>query len=333
MAVLAQNNLTLADRMNRLDPDGKEARIIEMLEQENEILMDATWMESNLPTGHQTTVRSGYSAPVFRKLNAGVVPTKSETAQVTEGIGMLEDYSSVDKDVAELNGNTSTFRLNEGRAKLEGMSQKMAETMFYGNDNATPESFLGFAPRFASKSGTTGQNIIDAGGTGSDNSSMWLVGWGDRSVSGIYPKGSRAGLMHEDLGLETVQDGTGIDGGLLRAYRDHYQWKAGIAVFNWQYIVRIANIDISAVAADPEAASVPLLELMLRATHTMKSLTGVKPVFYANRTIQGMLDIQAQNKGNLQLKVGNEEGNNKISLRGIPIRRVDALLENEAQVT
>ena len=63
------------------------------------------------------------------------------------------------------------------------------------------------------------------------------------------------------------------------------------------------------------------------------AMPGINASFYANRTINQMLDIQAMNKSNLHLKVDNEEGNQKLTLRGIPIRTVDALTEAEAQVT
>ena len=62
-------------------------------------------------------------------------------------------------------------------------------------------------------------------------------------------------------------------------------------------------------------------------------MANIKPSFYANRTIAEMLDIQAMNKSNLQLNVGNEEGDRKIRLRGIPIATVDALTETEATIS
>lgn len=338
MATLSHNQVpTLLDAANNIDPDGKEARIVELLSEENEILMDMPFIEGNLPTGHQYTVRTGLPTPVHRRLNAGVAVSDSEEAQVTTGAAMLESYSSVDKDVAELNGNTAAFRLNRNRAHMMAMSQTMAETLFYGS-SANPEEIVGFAEQYSDLSAENGQNIIDAGGVSTDNTSIWLIGWSPLTVTGYYPKGSRAGLVHEDLGLETVQvdasgAGNGITSGLMRAYRDHYQWKYGLAVQDWRYAVRIANIDVSSIVADPTGSGVALLEKMLSAIHTIQSLTGVKPVFYCNRTIHQMIDIQAMNKANLHLKAGEEEGRLKITLRGVPIRRVDALIENEARVT
>jgi len=195
MATLGSNVLTLADHAKRLDPDGKVPSIVELLSQSNEILDDMLWMEGNLPTGHRTTVRTGLPAVAWRLLNQGVQPSKSTTAQVDEQCGMLEAWSEVDKDLAMLNGNTAAFRLSEAQAFIEAMNQEMASTLFYGNAGLTPEEFTGLSIRYSDPAAVNGQNVIDAGGSGSDNSSIWLVAWGGQTVHGIFPKGSKAGLI------------------------------------------------------------------------------------------------------------------------------------------
>ena len=116
MATLSTAALTLADWAKRLDPMGKVPAIVELLSQTNEILENATFMEGNLPTGHLTTVRTGLPSVAYRLMNAGVIPSKSTTAQITEGIGMLESYSQVDKKLANLNANVKAFRLSEAKA-------------------------------------------------------------------------------------------------------------------------------------------------------------------------------------------------------------------------
>ncbi len=167
MAILGGTALTYADWAKRIDDDGKVATIINLLSQTNEILDDMLVVEGNLPTGHKTTVRTGLPSATWRLLNYGVIKTKSTTAQVTDNCGMLEAYSEIDKDLADLNGNTAEFRLSEDMAFLEGMNQQMASTLFYGNIAVNPERFTGLAPRYNSVSTATAQtaaNVIDAGG-------------------------------------------------------------------------------------------------------------------------------------------------------------------------
>jgi hypothetical protein len=194
-AALGTGNLTLLDWAKRLDPDGKVPTIVELLNQTNEVLDDMQWREGNLPTGHRTTVRTGLPVVAWRLLNQGVVPSKSTTAQIDEQAGMLEAWSEVDKDLALLNGNVNSFRLSEARAFLEAMNQEFVQTLFYGNGGLAPEEFTGLSVRYATTSGSpaNGDNIIKAGGSGSDNTSIWLVAWGEETISGIFPRAARRG--------------------------------------------------------------------------------------------------------------------------------------------
>lgn len=147
MATIAQDALTLSDWAKRLDPDGSIAGIAELLAQTNDILLDALYKEGNLEVGHRLTVRTGLPKPVWRLLNKGVKPTKSQTAQIDEQTGMLEAWGEVDQELADLNGNTAAFRLSEASAHIEGMNQEMAETLFLGNSNTDPEEFIPPSPR------------------------------------------------------------------------------------------------------------------------------------------------------------------------------------------
>lgn len=333
MATLGTNVLTLADWAKRLDPDGKVPMIVELLEQTNEVLMDMQWIEGNLPTGHRTTVRTGLPNIAWRLLNQGVQPSKSTTTQIDEAVGILEAWSEVDKDLAELNGNTAAFRLSEAQAFLESMNQEFVQTLFYGNSSTAPEEFTGLSVRYSDTSATNGQNIISGGGAGADNTSIWFIVWGSNTFHGIFPKGSKAGLQHDDLGLDTVETTAGIAGNRMRAYRDRWQWKCGIALRDWRYVVRIPNIDISNLVSKTSAAD--LIELMIRAYHRVPTMGPGKACFYMNRTVFQMLDIQrrddAQSGGQLNYQV--IDGVMTPFFRGMPIRRVDQLLETEALVS
>lgn len=332
MAGLASNALTLADWAKRLDPSGKTSTIVELLHQTNAILDDALFMEGNLPTGHRVTVRTGLPTVAWRLLNQGVAPSKSTTAQIDEACAILEAWSEVDEELAILNGNTSEFRLSEGKAFIEAMNQEMASTLFYGTA-ASPEEFVGLATRYSSLSATNAQNIVSGGGSGSDNSSIWLVGWGDQSLFGIFPKGSKAGVDHRDLGLQVVETTAGIAGNRMMAYRDKWCWKTGIALKDWRYVVRIPNLDVSNLTAKTSAAD--LVELMIKAVHRIPNIAMVKPVFYMNRTCFQMLDIQRRDSiiAGGGLTWDTVDGKRQASFRGIPVKLCDVLTETESAVS
>lgn len=332
MATLTTTALTLADWAKRLDPDGNVPVVAELLSQSNEVLEDAVFMEGNLPTGHRVVIRTGLPTVYWRAINQGIPTSKSTTAQVDEACGMLEAYSEVDKDLAELNGNTSQFRLSEDTAFLEAMNQTQAQTLFYGNPATDPKQYLGLASRYSSTTAGNGQNILKGGGSGSVNTSIWLVVWGDNTVFCPFPKGSKAGLIHEDLGLNTVWD---TNQGRYQAYRTHYQWKNGLVVKDWRYVVRICNIDTT-ITTNNLAAD--LIALMSRALDRVPNFGMGKPVFYMNRTVYSILRLQALNKSNAVLNV--EKGlsqfgtpMNWLSFQGIPLRRVDQILNTEATVS
>ena len=333
MAGLNANALTLADWAKRVDPDGKVPSIVELLSQSNEVLMDMQWLEGNLPTGHRTTVRTGLPTVAWKLLNQGTQPSKSTTAQIDESCGVLEAWSEIDKDLALLNGNTAAFRLSEAQAFIESMNIEMAQTLFYGNSGLAPEEFNGLSVRYSSLSAANGQNIISGSGAGSDNSSVWLINWGPQTVHGIFPKGSKAGLMHEDLGEVTVETSAGIAGTRMRAFQDHWQWKCGIALKDWRHAVRIPNIDISNLVS--KSSSADLIELMIKAIHRIPSLAMGKPVFYMNRSVKQMLDIQRRDDviSGGGLMYNEVDGKLVPSFRGIPIRTCDALVETEAVVS
>ena len=332
MSVLATNVLTLADWAKTRDPDGKTAKIVELLSQTNSILEDMMWMEGNLPTGHRTTVRTGLPTVAWRLLNQGVQPSKSSSAQIDEACGMLEAWSEVDKKLADLNGDVAAFRLSEASAFIEAMNQEFAQTLFYGNAGLAPEEFTGLSIRYSDPAATNGSHVIDAGGAGADNSSIWLICWGGQSVHGIFPKGSKAGLDHVDKGLVTVETTAGIAGTRMEAYQDKWSWDCGIALRDWRYVVRIGSIDISNLVAKSSAAD--LIELMVKAMHRIPNLQAGKCAFYMNRSVLQMLDIQKRDdvQSGGQLKYEDVDGKPVSSFRGIPVRIVDALVENEVAV-
>ena len=338
MATLSNSNLTLADWAKRSDPDGRVPIIAELLSQTNQILEDCVFKEGNLPTGERVVIRTGLPSVYWRALNQGIPSSKSTTAQVDEACGMLEARSEVDKDLAMLNGNTAQFRLSEDTAFLEAMNQTQADTLFYGNPATDPKTFLGLASRYSDLGASNASNILDAGGTGSDNTSIFLVVWGDNTVYCPFPKGSKAGLIHEDLGEQTVYN---ADGTRLQAYATRYQWKNGLVVKDWRYVVRIANIDVSDLVAQTGSqaanAATTIIKLMSRAIYRIPNMTMGRAAFYMNRTVHSGLAVAAMEKSQYVLKI-NESlsqfgmAHSWLSFQGVPLRCVDSIINAEARV-
>ena len=332
MATVGNTYLTLKDMYSQMEGEGKvAATIIDLFAQSNVILEDAVTLECNDGTSHKTTVRNGSPDPEFRKFYQGSKCQKGDYTQVTDTTAMLDDYSVVDKKLADLNGNTNQFRLNEAKAHIQGMNNKVQKDFFYGNKGKNDASFDGLATRYnkidATK-GKIGYQILSAGGSGSDNTSIWFVTWGDNHTHLLYPKGSKAGLQHIDKGQVTVED---ENGNSFEAYRDYFSWDIGLTVRNYRANGRIANIDVSDLAG---ASAADLITLMIKMYHRVKKhAKGGKIVIYVNETIETYLHLQVMEKKNINLTIDEFAGKPVIKFLGIPVKCADQILDTEATVS
>ena len=326
-------NPTLSDLVDRLGPDNKYQEIAEVLNETNEMLDDMTFVEANGVTEHVTTVRSGLPTVTWRKLNYGVMPSKSKTKKVKDSLGMLEAFATVDKKLAELNGMKESWRTSENTAFIEAMSQTLQRAVLFGDSTKDPEQIMGLAPRFNTVSKAKAENavnVIDAGGTGSNLTSIWLVAWSPDTVFCTYPKGSKAGLQEQDIGEEAAYD---EDGGEYRVLKTHYAWDIGLVVRDWRYVVRIANIDLDALKKDPDAdGGADLIDLMTDAIERLPNERKGRLAFYCNRQISTFLRKQRRYAKNVNITQEEVAGRKVTAFDGVPIRRVDALTAGEAQV-
>lgn len=329
MAILGNTMPTLLDLSTQFGDNGQPLPIAELLHKTNPALNDIPFEPANSATGHKISARTGLPNAAWRKINGGVQPTKSNYGSVTESIGLLSSLGQIDEKLVDLSQNKAKFRLNENKGHVEAMGQQFFETLIYGDTDVNPERFLGIAPRFDDLSGPlNASQIIDAGGNDTDLTSIYLIGWGEASVMGIYPPGTQAGLKHIDMGVELVDDG---DGGKFRAVRDWFELDAGIAVYDWRNIVRIANIDVSALTSDA-ATGAKLIDLMVTALEQLNTREGLNPVFYVPRVVRTYLRLQITNRANVWLSMKEVAGESVVAFDGAPVRRMDAISLAEARI-
>jgi len=331
MTTLGTSYLNLADRLKREEHGEQAATIIEMMNETNCIMQDANVIECNDGSNHITTIRTGLPSATFRKLYGFVPPSKSTTAQVKDPTGMLETYSVADVDLVKKAKNPKLFRLSESVAFIEAMNQSLQTEFFYGNTETKPEGFDGLAIRYGKKSDdkkNIGYNVIDAGGTGDDNTSIWFVTWGDQHTSMIYPEGSKAGMEHTDDGIVTE---TNAQGAKRKVYQDHYKMDSGVSVKDWRSTCRICNIDVSDL--DDASKSADLIKLLRTAYYRIKRYAGSgKTVIYCNTNVLEHFDAQIDSKDNIHFSYQEYLGQKNLSYKGIPIRECDQILDTEEKV-
>lgn len=330
MAVLNADLPTLLDQARLLAPDGSMLKLIETLQRRNVMVEDAVFLEGNLPTGHVFASRTALPTIEWRRLNRGTKPSKSRSTQVTETCGMLEGRSVVDVKLANLGGNAPAFRANEDKAFVAAMGNKVESALLYQSTDSAPDTIQGLSPRLDSTADEGGSQIIklNAAPSGNDQTSIWLIVWGPESVHGIYPKGSMVGLKPEDLGKILVDDGTGT-GAQFLAYVTNWNWDLGLCVQDYRQIVRIANIDTSALLITEDT----LVPAMVRAYYRIHDLKAGRPVFYVNRFIAETLHLQARSavKGST-LTIVEIEGRPVVHVMGIPVHVTDGLINSEAPI-
>lgn len=349
MAGIGNTYFDLIDLYKQKDPDGGMADVIEMLTELNPMLQDAIAVECNNGTSHRHTIRTGLPSVTWGQLYAGISQSKGTTAQVDDTTGFVEGLSTIDRRLLKLSGgNEGAIRLSEAKGFLEAIAQEVQSKMIYGNTDSDPEQIKGLAPRFNDLSAVNGNQIIDAGGTGSDNTSIWIITWADHACHTLYPKGTMAGVDREDMGMQRVTDGSG---NAYYVMEEMFTQHCGIAVKDWRYVTRVANIDVSAMQADPsniDGSNNSIYDFLRTATYRNQGrrarqaggkdgfYSGGKVCMYCNTDVLEALDALGTNSGAndnfARLTPMEIQGKEVMSYRGIPIRETDALLNTEARV-
>lgn len=329
MALVGNTYLTLKDKLAQTEGGKVTSTIIDLLSNTSSILDDAVVKECNDGSTNKTTVRNGLPEVEFRQYYGGVKCSKGEYTQISDSTGMLEAYSQVDKALADLNSDVNQFRLNEAQGFIEAMNQTLEENIFYGSKATNPASFDGLANRYnklSTDEKSIGNWVIDGGGTGDTNTSIWFITWGDLHTHLIYPKGSQGGLQHEDKKQQTAHDGDKM----YEVYRDHFKWDVGLTVRDYRSTCRIANIDVSKLGTKD---AVDLIDKMVDAYNLVDDYakTG-KTVIYCNRKIRTFLQKQAMNKENVHLTIDQIGGKPVVSFLGIPVRTCNKIVCNEDAV-
>lgn len=335
---------TLMDVARRTSPDNSiERQIAEIYNQVNMVLVDAHFIECNDGMQNITTVRNGLPTAAWMRLYKGYPASKSTTTQVSDACGTIGASSELDARLLQRMSDPNGWRLSETWPFFESMNQTFATTLFYGNAGVNVDQFTGLAPRYPKYGGTndklTTYNVIDGGGRAATNTSVWFVGWGPRSIHCLYPKGSKAGIRHENKGDNVPVLDT--DGNRYYAAVDTYDWDVGLSVRDWRFACRICNIDVSALASGA-ANQADVMNLLIVAYNKVRAYMnpGTAPdstpmatrwCIYANNDIITYLDLQSYAVvKNAVIAYKDIDGQSVLTFRGIPIRHCSALVSTES---
>lgn len=339
MATIGTSFLNLIDTARAADP--ATGAVLEMLSETNPVLDDAWATEANMSDKHRHTIRTGLPSVTWGQLYQGIPQSKGHTQVVDDTTGFVEGLSTVDERLIEIQPKkTAALRLQEASGFIEAMNQEAATGIFYHDTATTPEKFKGLGARYNT---LTNSNVVNAGGTGSDNTSIWFVTWGDPYTSLIYPEGTPAGMKRQDMGRQRVTDAAGNP---YFVQEELFRWHLGLSVGDWRYNSRVANIDVS----NMRAGSVDVFAFMIDAYYKLQSRRVSRPgsnlpdatpaarqAIYMNSEVLAALDKASSNRAAtdnfVRLTPREIEGREVMTFRGIPIRETDALLNTETALT
>lgn len=318
---------TLYDLAQRVGKNNAAlGKIIELQSQTNELFQYLPLKQCNNGTMEKALVRASLPPIAWRLLNQGTKPTKSSTTQVSFSTGGVEAFADIDERQMQLNKNSNEWRLGENYAHQEAMAQKMATTFFYGDEKKNPAGFTGLSAYYYAKTGVDkvySDQIIDAGGTGDNLTSLWICTFAEDTVYGIYPEGITAGYKYQDKGLVELKD---ADGGVFYGYRSQYNWDMGLALRDPRYVVRIANINTS------DFSSNNFIRNIIKGMEQIHNIDHGKTVLMCNRQVRTYLSILAGEKSNVNLSINDFGGKRILNFWGKPIIINDAILNTESKI-
>ena len=326
---MAQEFLTLMDLRSRLMPDGTPvSSYAELLAQENDILDDIPWIAGNQLTGDIHFKRTALPSAQIRRINQGFDSSKGAVEAVRETCVEIVSRMTVDMKELDLAPSPEKYLLSESKGHVSVMNDTLITDFFYGAD---PEGIKGIATRLNKLSH---KQVVNAGGTGNNLASIYIIKWDTDEVTGIYPKETKAGLdvfMKEN---ELVPD---KDGKTFLAHITMWSWFVGLKVRDERYIARLCNIDRDVLLGSGEAAKEARQDLfrkLILAQDKIYHVNDGRVVMYADPQIFSILKIAAFEKSNMALGYSDiKEDRRILSFAGIPIKRNDAQSVAEKKVS
>jgi hypothetical protein len=344
--------ISLIDQMRGTGPEGAaNAQVAEVMNRLSPVYRNAMSVECNNGTRHRHKIRTSLPSSTWGRLYQGIPQSKSGYAMVEDTTGFVESRSSVDTRELAIATNPALLRQLEADGQIEAMTQTLESTIFYGDVITTPEQFKGLAARYntlatGSSPSAASSQVINGGGNGSNNCSIWVVTWSDTATTLLYPKGTSGGIQREDKGEQRVLD---ANGNAYYVKEEIFRAHCGLAVKDWRYNARICNIN----ATNRDAGTVDLYALLRKAFYSLQGVYQTalrtqdgklnpnasaegRTVIYMNRATMAALDALGTNGsqyGALRLSTMELEGRMVPAYRSIPIEVTDALLDTEAAVS
>jgi hypothetical protein len=255
-------------------------------------------------------------------LNEGVKGSKKILKQIDEQMARIEDNSLVDVRMKDYYPDILAYRNKMDTLKVKDLAYQWTGELFNG-ELTDGKGFNGLKARL-NKLGTTDAYVLGAGGS-TARSSIYFVAWGEDTVFGIHPMGSKTfGVDLKDKGEVRVNDAAGNP---FWSYETWLTMRGGLGVQDWRSIARIANIDTS----NPDVwTSAKIMQKINQLTALMN--TDGKLYAYMSPMGFSLAQNWIQDKANIDYKL-DEFGKPRFEWGGITWRIDENISDSETAVS
>ena len=316
--------LDLGSRYNLIDclknvQDNKFVPWAETLTEDSPFLFDLQMEQATGILSNEGSREVSLPTPQIIKVGDGHDSSTVRWDTFTENISIFKDRASIPKDVYDLKPDKIAYRAKIEDRHMAGFGQGVTNHFFYGTSVASPEKFDGLDVRYSIPDATDPTNpssaaadpfVFDAGGTGNNTMSVWLIQQEMDKFSGITPiNDPQMGIDKEDVGFEYV---TAENSKQRRDLITEFSFKVGLNIADQRAVARIRNIDTA--VADLDAS---FLQLIFQAEEEV--FKGSGQIFaYVTKRMMTFLKIMAEAKQNVIYDTNN--------IYGIPLHRIGNIL-------
>lgn len=344
MQVNGTRVLTYADFTKGLDPKGNFAhRIVELVAKKVEMLDDMTVIEANDGSALSTTVRTETPKPVWTTYYGGIPSNKGSKAKIKVGSGMMGTKITVAKKLYDDAKDKDAVLEDEIRANITGMKNELASALVYGRLADNPLGINGLFKHYSEYGSETADdtesahyvfNALGVTGNSANKSklgSIALVGWSPNTITAFHPEGhGTGGIEKSDKRVVDITDPDRGGDATYEAYLQYLYWKLGLAVRDYRYGGRICNIQRDLMLTKGHEGS--YVELIDRLSQRVLD-DDVKQAYYMDKMMWENVCVlySRLTRGNA-IKFEHIEGRKEKRLFGIPVRIMDPMKTNEAEV-
>lgn len=344
MATIGADALTFRDMSSGLKGDKTfDHEIVDIVAETNEMLDDIVWTQANDGSSDRTTIRTGLPEAVWHGFYEGIQASKGQKQQIVNTAGRASTLLEIDADLYDHGDAAARAALirDEVGAHSEALGQEVATALIYGDLKTEVRKINGLGPVY-SEIGSKGDDdavsshfVFNGSATvPAANTlglrSIWLANWGGNTMRGFYPKGTSAGLMRGKFSDTWVTE----DGNKRRRiYLQQFDWYPGLAVRDFRYGGRIANINQSALTSS-DADAKRLLSTIDQLEARVRYSANSRRVWYMSRLMwEALLVIFGNATRSNAVKYAEVDQRRRVpTLFDVPVRINDALNVNEAVI-